>query len=191
MVATNRPMATNEVVSPMASATGPSFCSVAAAPCEIGRIGRTHGARIDSIPAAKASTRLPIAIGERSQYLVQEGGDRAAVGVADRAALLLVALERDQRRLHARAEATDEVLLAVEVDREIEEILELGIGHQLGEDRRLRLADRTPGRVNADTNRLAGLLRGSEGRGIKGQRTRGKGRRRRARARGEGGDEGR
>src|SRR6266852_1298704 len=144
-VAMNIPMATNETESPIESAAGPHFRSDAAAPRTIGRMGSTQGDNTDSMPAASASTRLPSVIHPgSSQHLVQQCGNRLAVGVSDRSALLGRALERDQRGLLLCSEPTNQILLAVEIDRKINQILELGIGHQLGEDRRLRLADRTP-----------------------------------------------
>src|SRR6266446_1280990 len=138
-------MATNDMESPMASATGPHFRSDAAAPRTIGRMGSTQGDNTDSMPAASASARLASVIGPgSSQHFVQQSGNRCAVGVSDRSALLGRALEGDQRGLHPRPETPDQILLAVEIDREIGEILELGIGHQLGKDRLLRLASRAP-----------------------------------------------
>src|SRR5215470_13090571 len=138
-------MATNDMESPIASATGPHFRSDAAAPRTMGRIGSTHGDNTDSMPATSASTRLPRVIdSSSSQDLVQQSRNRLSVGVAGRSALLGRALEGDQRGLHPGSEPPDQILLAVEIDGEIEEILEPGIGRQLGEDRRLRLADRAP-----------------------------------------------
>src|SRR6266478_3440855 len=131
--------------SPMASAAGPHFRSDAAAPRTIGRMGSTQGDNTDSMPATSASTRLPSVIGlSPSQDLVQQSGDRLTVGVSDRSALLGRAFEGDQCGLHPGAETPDQILLAVEIDREINQILEFGIGHQLGEDRRLCLASRAP-----------------------------------------------
>src|SRR6516165_297324 len=43
--------------------------------------------------------------------------------------------ERDQRRLHLRAEEVHRVLLAIEIDDKIEEVLELGLSHELAQDR--------------------------------------------------------
>src|SRR5215470_6109767 len=138
-------MATNDTESPMASATGPHLRSDAAAPRTIGRMGSTQGDNIDSMPATSASTRLPSVMGRgSSQDFVEQSGDRCAVGVSDRSALLGRALEGDQCGLHPGSETPDQILLTVEIDREIVEILELGIGHQLREDRLLRLADRAP-----------------------------------------------
>src|SRR6266852_734883 len=144
-VATNIPMATNETESPIASAAGPHFRSDAAAPRTIGRMGSTQGDNTDSMPATSASTRLPSVIRPgSSQHLVQQSGNRLTVGVSDRSALLGRAFEGDQRGLFLCSETPNQILLAVEIDREINEILELGVGHQLGEDRRLCLADRAP-----------------------------------------------
>jgi hypothetical protein len=63
---------------------------------------------------------------------------------------LMFALERDQRRLHLRAEEVHRVLLAIEIDDKIDEILELGLGHELAQDRLLRLAGRAPGGMDHD-----------------------------------------
>ena len=57
-----------------------------------------------------------------------------------------------------------------------EQILESVALFDLGEDGRLRLAGRTPGRVNFNKNRFAGLLRGVEGRRRVGDGFGGKGR---------------
>src|SRR5262245_14437968 len=117
-------MATNETESPIASATGPHFRSDAAAPRTIGRIGSTQGDNTDRMPAASASARLASVIGPASsQDFVEQSGDRLTVGVSDRSALLGHAFEGDQRGLHPGAETPDQILLAVEIDREIEEIL--------------------------------------------------------------------
>src|SRR2546427_7567367 len=125
------PMATNDMESPMASATGPHFRSDAAAPRTIGRIGSTQGDNTDSMPATSASTRLPrVMCPGPLQDLVQQSGNRLTIGVSDRAALLGRALEGDQRGLHPGAETPDQILLAVEIDDEINEILEPGIGRQ-------------------------------------------------------------
>src|SRR5262249_21892491 len=144
-------MATNDKESPMASATGPHFRSDAAAPRTIGRMGSTQGDNTDSMPATSASTRLASVMCPGSlQDLVQQRGNRLTVGVSDRSTLLGRAFEGDQRGLHPRTETPDQILLAVEIDGEIEEILESGIGHQLSEDRRLRPADRAPWGMNGD-----------------------------------------
>src|SRR5712671_935373 len=138
-------MATNDTDSPMASATGPHFRSDAAAPRTIGRMGSTQGDNTDSMPATSASTRLPSVIGlSPSQDLVQQSGNRCAVGVSDRSALLGRAFEGDECGLHPGSETANQILLTVEIDREIDKILEPGVGHQRGEDRLLRLADRAP-----------------------------------------------
>ena len=63
MVATNNPMAVNDKASPAASATGPNRSAEDAAPSTMGRIGRTHGDKIDSTPARKARNMLPEVIG--------------------------------------------------------------------------------------------------------------------------------
>src|SRR5215470_18036793 len=170
-------MATKETASPIARATGPSLCADAAVPSTIGTSGRTQGERIDSTPATNARPRLATVIGkDRSQHLVQQRGDGRAVGVADRTPLLILALEGDQRRLHPDAEALHQILLAVEIDHEIGKLLEFRIGHQLAQDRLLRLTSRTPGGVNRDEDRLAGLLRLGEGAGVEGLRIDGEGR---------------
>src|SRR5262249_2790542 len=135
------PMATNEMESPIASATGPDFRSDEAAPRTIGRMGSTHGDNTDSMPAANASTRLPNVMWPgSSQDLVQQSSNRLAAGVSNRSALLGCAFEGDQCGLHPGSEAPNQILLAVEVDREINQVFELGIGHQLGKDRLLRFA---------------------------------------------------
>src|SRR5260221_3281570 len=130
-------------------------------------MGKTQGERIDSTPAIKARTRLPIVIGEaRSKHLVQQRGDGLALRVSDRSALLLVTLERDQCRLFLCAKALDQIFLACEIDHEISEVLEFRIGHELAEYGLLRLANGAPRSVNSDENRFPGLLRVSEGLGI-------------------------
>src|SRR6516165_8212943 len=143
MVATKRPMTTKETERPAASATGPKRCSDAAAPSTMGRIGSTHGERMDKTPATKARGTAP-AVMTSSERLVEERRDRGTVGVAHRAAGFLRALEGNQGRLRAYAEGLHGVLLAIEIDHEIHEILELWRGHQLAQDRVLRLAGRTP-----------------------------------------------
>src|ERR1700758_2367174 len=95
----------------------------------------------------------------RSERLVQQRGNGGAIGVADRTAGFTLALESDQRRLHAGVEGFHGILLAVEIDDEVDEVFELGVGHQLAQDRSLLGADRTPGSMNSDENRLPGLLR--------------------------------
>src|SRR5262249_37567325 len=72
----------------------------------------------------------------------------------------MFALERDQCRLHLRAEEVHRVLLAVEIDDKIDQILELGLSHELAQDRLLRLAGRAPSGMDRDENRFAGFLRG-------------------------------
>src|SRR5260370_823039 len=107
----NRQMATNDMESPMASATGPHFRSDAAAPRTIGRMGSTQGDNTDSMPAASASARLASVIGPgSSQDFVQQSGDRLTVGVSDRSALLGRAFEGDQRRLPPGAETPYQIL---------------------------------------------------------------------------------
>jgi len=71
----------------------------------------------------------------------------------------MFALERDQRRLHLRAEGVYRVLLAIEIDDKIDEIFELGLSHELAQDRFLRLAGRAPSGMDRDEDRLAGFLR--------------------------------
>src|SRR5579863_2104002 len=112
-------MATNEAASPPARAAGPKRCSEVAVPRTIGTIGNTHGERIESAPATNAKGSAPGFIG-RSEGLAQQRGDRGTIGVADGAAGFLFALECDQRRLHAGAEIFHGVLLAVEIDHEID-----------------------------------------------------------------------
>src|ERR1700733_167849 len=157
MVAAKSPMTTKETERPAASAAGPKRCSDAAAPSTMGRIGSTHGERMDSTPATKARGTAP-AVMAGLEGLVEQRRDRGAVGVAHRAAGFLVALERNQRRLRAHAEGLHGVLLAIEIDHEIHEILEFRRGHQLAQDRVLRLAGRTPRSVYANEDRVAGLL---------------------------------
>src|SRR5271155_4642449 len=97
---------TNESARPVARATGPHLCSEAAAPRTIGRIGRTQGDRIDNTPARKARTTLPIVTAEvRSKGLIQQHRYGFAVRIPDRSRFLLRALERNQSRLRADAEA--------------------------------------------------------------------------------------
>src|SRR5271169_2848874 len=116
------------------------------------------------MPAMNASSRLPMVIHRnRSERFVDQGEDRRAVGVANRSPRFLVALEGDQGRLRTCAEAADEVLLAVKIDDEIDEILELRVGSEFAQDRSLSLAGRAPRRVNRDQDRLSGLLRFAEG----------------------------
>src|SRR6185369_14235148 len=162
MVAANNPMATNEIARPTASTAGPQRCSEAAAPSTTGRIGSTQGESIESRPATNASASAPAVIA-CSQRLVQQRRDRGTLGIAGRTAGFGLALEGDQRRLHARPEIFHRVLLAVEVDDEIDEILELGLGHELAQDRFLRLAGWAPRRMDCDQDRLACLLRRREG----------------------------
>src|SRR6516165_7778448 len=71
----------------------------------------------------------------------------------------MFALERDKRRLHLRAEEVHRVLLAIEIDDKIDQILELGLSHELAQDRLLRLAGRAPSGTDRDEDRLAGFLR--------------------------------
>src|SRR6516164_6538625 len=109
MVAAKRPITTKETERPAASATGPKRCSDAAAPSTMGRIGSTHGERMDKTPATKAREMAP-AVMASSERLVEERRARGTVGVAHRAPGLLVALERDQGRLRAHAEGLHGVL---------------------------------------------------------------------------------
>src|SRR5207237_953040 len=60
----------------------------------------------------------------RSDRFPDHRKDRVPFGIADRARLFLFALERNQGRLHADAEAIEQILLAVEVDHEINEFPE-------------------------------------------------------------------
>src|SRR5437764_8532514 len=75
----------------------------------------------------------------------------------------MVALERDQGRLHANAERFHGVLLTVEIDDEVNQVFEFWLRHELAQDWLLLGADRTPGRMDADKDRLAGLLCGRKG----------------------------
>src|SRR5262249_46053189 len=184
MVATNKPIATKDTASPAASAAGPRRCSEAAAPSTTGKIGSTQGERIESVPATNARASGPSGM-DRSEGLVQQAGNRRAVGGADGAARLGRALERDQRRLHPRPEGLDRVLLAVEVDDEVDEILEFRLRHQIAQDRLLRFAGRTPRGVNRHKYRLVRLLRRRKGSPIEGPGLGGEGRRDESGARGE------
>ena len=67
MVAAKSPMTTKEIERPPASAAGPSRCSDAAAPSTIGKIGSTHGERMETMPATKANgiAPAPMARGQR------------------------------------------------------------------------------------------------------------------------------
>src|SRR5262245_49343951 len=96
MVATNKPITTNDSASPAASASGPARCALTAVPSTIGSSGSTQGDSVDSTPARNARPMLAISALQR---LVEQALDRCRVGVAGRARLLLLALERDQRAL--------------------------------------------------------------------------------------------
>src|SRR6476646_11746628 len=150
-------MATNEIERPMASTAGPQRCSEAAAPSTTGRMGSTQGDRIESTPAINASASAP-AVMAGSQCLVQQRGDRGAFGIAGRAAGFGFTLEGDQRGLRARAEIFHRILLAVEVDDEVDQVLELGLGRELAQDRLLRLAGRTPRCMDCYQDRFPRLL---------------------------------
>jgi hypothetical protein len=63
----------------------------------------------------------------RSDRFPDHGKDRVPLGIADRTRLFLFTLEGNQGRLRADAEAIEQILLAVEIDNEINEIPELGI----------------------------------------------------------------
>src|SRR5262249_49565658 len=99
----------------------------------------------------------------RSERFVQQRGNGGPIGVADRTAGFMLALERDQGRLHAYAESPHGVFLAVEIDNEENEVLELGIRRELAQNWFLLGADRTPGGVDINKNRLARLLRRCKG----------------------------
>src|SRR5262249_31502033 len=71
----------------------------------------------------------------------------------------MLALERDQGRLHAHAEGFHRILLAVVIHYEEDEILELGVGRKLAQNWLLLGADRTPGGVDINQDRLSGFLR--------------------------------
>ena len=90
-----------------------------------GKIGSTHGERIDSTPARKARTRVLITTGQ-SQGLVQQRRNRREVCVPDRSALLFVTPERDQGGLHSCPELRHQILLAVEIDDKVDQVLDLG-----------------------------------------------------------------
>src|SRR5262249_27010880 len=71
----------------------------------------------------------------------------------------MFALERDQRRLHLSAEEVHHVLLTNEINEKTDEVLELGLSHELAQGRLLRLAGRAPSGMDRDEDRLAGFLR--------------------------------
>src|SRR6266478_4786276 len=125
IVATNSPMATNETARPAASAAGPNLCSETAAPRTSGNSGRTQGDSVDRTPAKSASRLAPFAIAPSSlgRGGLDQGCDRAWVGIADRTSRLGLAPECDQGALTLRAEFPDNRLLAVEIDREDHDIL--------------------------------------------------------------------
>src|SRR5580658_6919197 len=163
MVATNRPSAVNETVSPAASATTPQRCTEAAAPSTSGSNGSTHGDSTDSTPARpprpiEAASMLPNRrsgrrpgsqsgrqSGRQSGHrLVEQCADRRRIGSTDRARRLLLAVERDQGALLLRTHRADDVLLGIEIHHEHRQCLERRISLELAEDRPLLGADRTP-----------------------------------------------
>src|SRR5260370_16890410 len=120
MVARNNPRTKNESESPAASASGPYRCSEAAAPSTTGKIGSTHGDRIERVPAINASNGLPIVMGRlRSNRLADQREDRRAIRVAYRSTFFLGSLEHNQGRLHASAETIDQILLPLTTTHEI------------------------------------------------------------------------
>ena len=128
MVATNNPIIVKDNASPAASATEPNRSAEDAAPRTIGRIGKTHGDKIDNTPATKANTRLPIVTGrDRLERLIQQGGDGVAIRITDRSALFFPAFECNQCRLHSGTKAFDQFFLAVKVNNEIGKALEFRI----------------------------------------------------------------
>src|SRR6516165_1911996 len=58
-----------------------------------------------------------------SERLVQQRGNGGPISVADRTAGFMLAVERNQRRLHAGTEGFHRVLLAVEINDEVDEVL--------------------------------------------------------------------
>src|SRR6266851_657204 len=169
IVATNSPMATNETARPAANAAGPSRCSERAAPRTSGNSGRTQGDSVDRTPAKSASRPALFAITSSSfgRGGLDEGCDRASVGIADRASHLGLAPVRDQGALALRAELSDNRLLAVEIDREDHEILVRWLLGKRIDDRLLRLAGRAPCRRNINENARTTLLRRLEACSVK------------------------
>ena len=110
------------------------------------------------MPARNASPRLPIDI-SASGRLVEQGRNRTWVRIANRAARLPGPLEGDQRALHSGSERLDRIFLGIEVHVKDHQIAELVLLFEIAQDRRLRLACRTPGRMNLDQNGFSGSLR--------------------------------
>src|SRR5262249_55011755 len=79
------------------------------------------------------------------------------------AAGLLLALEHDQCALRLHVELVQQLLLRIEIDVEAHQILEARLTLESRQDRRLRLAGRTPGCGGLDQDRPAGCLRRLEG----------------------------
>src|SRR5260370_29460262 len=167
MVARNNPRTTKESESPDASASGPRRCSEAAAPSTTGKIGSTHGDKSERMRAINASNGLPMVMVSRSDGLAEQRVDRRAIRVAYRSTFFLGSLERYQGRLHTGAETIDQILLAIEIDHEIDQVLEFRVRSQFAENGRLRLAGRAPGGVDCDEDRFASLLCVGEGLAIK------------------------
>jgi len=103
---------------------------------------------------------------------------RTADAIADRSGPSVViafivagfgcAFERDERRLCTHVEIFHRVLLAIEVNDEVNQVLELRISHELAQDRLLRFAGRAPRRMDRYEDRFARLLRRRKGFRIEG-----------------------
>src|SRR5260370_6425653 len=161
IVATNRPMATNEAARPAASAAGPNLCSETAAPSTSGNSGRTHGDRVDSTPARNANRIAPVAmmpssVGRAGSY---QRGNRDRVGIAHRSGRLGLAPERDQGALALRAELANDRPLTVEIDREGDEVVVLRPRDEGIDDRLLSFASRAPRRRKVNANACSAALR--------------------------------
>src|SRR5271157_5456998 len=150
-VATNRAIAVKEIASPPASAAGASRCSDAADASTIGKSGSTQGESAVNAPATNERPRLAALIG--SKALGEQRFDGCLARVANRAANLAIALEHDQRALLLYAEHAQRIFLAIEIDHEDQEILELRLGNELVQDRRLRPASRAPRGRDIDEDR--------------------------------------
>src|SRR5947207_423365 len=109
------------------------------APAE-GRTATAWIAAPRSVPVRRYPSAIRRAIRARSDRLVEQLLDRSRMGIAGRAADFLLALEHDQRALHAYIELLQQVLLRIEVDSEARQVLEARVVFQFREDRRLRLA---------------------------------------------------
>ena len=114
---------------------------------------------METTPATKASGIGAGAHGRGQRVLSSSAAIEARLVSPTERPVSLSPLNAIKRRLRAHAKGLHGVLLVVEIDHEIYEILEFRRGHQLAQDRVLGLAGRTPGGVDADEDRLAGLLR--------------------------------